>query len=370
MYSSMFRGIPPLSRTSRLATSYTSSSPPANLAFARLLRTKRTYASVSADPPLLQRSPGEIARRVACTQMMLTRWGIEAAHASNGKDEGTICFTICFGSTDDRLILFTTAGRIETSYQALARAIDESKLDRSFTPQESKLMEKTLGTWSPQEDIVGTLGRWESFGILLWMLRIVDGVPRYHMPFPREVLYEATAIVPAFPTTVATFLEYFTNGEGAKESHRVTEDELRTAINKAEAWYWRARAQVVLDLRESLKGDSEEQKAARKKIPSALHTVMSNLDSALTQASIRATTDHLIDETISVTQPGSPEMTDFGVDGTPYRALDDHALREANDIAEYRLAALGWLTGREWDFQRGEVPFIHPLGSLWTPVDN
>ncbi|KAJ3152081.1 hypothetical protein HDU86_005926 [Geranomyces michiganensis] len=272
--------------------------------------------------------------------MVLTRWGIEAALASRTGSNTPV------------------DPRIAQSHDALARAIDESKLERSFTKSELDLLAKPLGGWRPVEDLASQMLRWESFGTLLWAMRIINGLPKFHVRFPQETLFQATAIVPAFPATVSSFVEYFDSGEGSKPEHIITPEEMRNAVNTAEAWYWRARAQVVLDLKESLEGDSEDIKEARKKIPSALKNVMANLDQALAQASIRASADGYIDEVAG---------DDFGVDGVPYKKLDDHAIRDLNDISEHRLAALGWMAGRDWDFIKGEVPFIHPLGSLWTP---
>ncbi|TPX53779.1 hypothetical protein PhCBS80983_g06159 [Powellomyces hirtus] len=298
-------------------------------------------ATFTSEHPLLKRTPGDIARRVACTQMVLTRWGIEAAlTSSQGK-----------GPVDPR---------IEQSYGALAKAIEESKLSRSFTSVEQELIDKPLGQWSPVDDLASQSMRWESFGTLLWAIKILNSLPKFHVRFSQELLFQSTAIVPAFPTTITSFLQYFDSGEGSKPSHIVTPDELRSAVNTAEAWYWRARAQIVLDLKESLEGDSEDIKAARKKIPSGLKTIMANLDQALSQASIRASADGYIDEIVG---------EDFGVDGVAYRKLDDHGIRDMSDISEYRLAALSWLCGRDWEFKRGEVPFIHPLGSLWAPEE-
>ncbi|TPX65023.1 hypothetical protein SpCBS45565_g05458 [Spizellomyces sp. 'palustris'] len=298
----------------------------------------RKYATVTNPPPLLKRSPSEIARRAGALQLVLTRWGIEAAYlAANAQDE---------------------TGRIRQSFDALTKAVDESKIARSFTETEQKLMDKQFGSWEPVQDISSYWARWESFGILLWTLRIVDGIPRYHVTFPHELLFQATAIVPAFPATVRDFIEYFSAGEGQKPGHIVSENDLREAINRAEAWYWRARAQIVLDLKESLNGDTEEIKEARRKIPHGLRQILQNIDEAVGAASARATADGLIDESVA---------DDFGVDGTAYRSLRGDQLRDVVDIAEFRLGALSWLTGNDWEFERGELKFIHPLGSLWAP---
>ncbi|KAJ3164477.1 hypothetical protein HDU88_005354 [Geranomyces variabilis] len=304
-------------------------------------RNLATFSNTK-EHPLLQRSPGELARRAACTQMLLTRWGIEAALASRTGSNTPI------------------DPRIAQSHDALSRAIDESKLTRSFTKSELDLLGKPLGHWRPVEDLASQMLRWESFGTLLWAMRIVNGLPKFHAHFPQEMLFQATAIVPAFPATVTSFVEYFDSGEGSKPEHIITAEEMRNAVNTAEAWYWRARAQVVLDLKESLEGDSEDIKEARKKVPAALKSVMANLESALGQAAARALADGYIDEIVG---------DDFGVNGVAYKKVDDHGIRDLNDVAEHRLAALGWMAGRDWDFIKGEVPFIHPLGSLWTPQE-
>ncbi|KAJ3178135.1 hypothetical protein HDU85_005660 [Gaertneriomyces sp. JEL0708] len=309
-----------------------------------LLPQGRKFATIASTPSLFKRSPAETARRIACLQLVLTRWGIEAAQKGLGNLEAQ--------QSQEQ------TERIAQGFNALTEAVSQSKIDRSFTASESQIMSKPLGSWS--SELTTLFPRWESLGILLWSLRIVDGIPRYHTMFPRELLFQATAIVPAFPHTVTDFIEYFTNGEGAKEHHRVSDEELREAVNRAEAWYWRAKAQVVLDLKENLKGDSEEVKTAKSKIPSGLRTVMANLDTALQQASERAVADGLIDEAAE---------KDFGVDGVAYRNLDDHAIRDLSDISEYRLSALSWLAGRDWDFERGELQFLNQLGSLWQPVE-
>ncbi|KAJ3274768.1 hypothetical protein HK104_004021 [Borealophlyctis nickersoniae] len=304
----------------------------------------RHFASITETPPLLKQTPADIATRTACTQLLLTRWGIEAAK-SNLKEEG---------KADGEL-------RIRQGYDALNESVKQTGIERHFTDRERSLLSKDLGTWSVQEDMAGLMGKWESFGTLLWALRIIDGIPRYHVHFPRELLFKATAIIPAFPHTVTDFLEYFTNGEGSKEHHRVSEQEFSNAVRKAEAWYWRSQAQIVLDLKQSLEGEGPEKDEARRKIPSSLHTVISNLPRAVSLASSRALSEHLIEESA---------QEDFAVDGVPYGELDDHLIATTAEIAEARMAAFAWLAKvDEWEVKRGEAKFVNPLGSLWTPEE-
>lgn len=88
---------------------------------------------------------------------------------------------------------------------------------------------------------------------------------------------------------------------------------------------------------------------------------MMNIEQGLQSASARAAAEGFIDQVVD---------DDFGVDGAAYRKLDDHDMRDLSDIAEYRLAALGWLTGKDWEFKRGEVGWINPMGSLWEPAEH
>lgn len=57
-------------------------------------------------------------------------------------------------------------------------------------------------------------------------------------------------------------------------------------------------------------------------------------------------------------------------DGKAYRDMDDHAIRDTFNGIEARLAALSWLVkGTEWDYERGNVAFQTPMGSLWSATD-
>ncbi|RKO91549.1 hypothetical protein BDK51DRAFT_24900 [Blyttiomyces helicus] len=306
-------------------------------------RILRPYASISStNPPLLRKSPVEIARRAASVQIFLTRWGIEAACAqARGKGE----------DADTRTL---------QGHQAILDTLAQTAIRESMTAEELRLLGLGLGEWTVGGEIGPLWARWESFGVLLWSLRIINGIPPNATPFPRELLFQSTAIIPAFPNTVTEFIEYFATGHGIKPEHIVEERDLSAAVARAEAWYWRSRAQVVLDLKENLKGDSPEQKEARRKIPSGLRSVMENLDKAISAASQRAASEGYIDEIIE---------DDFGVDGVAYRALDDHKIRNAAELAQMRLGALGWLCGSNaWEWE-GELQFIHPMGSLWAPSE-
>ncbi|KAL2919690.1 hypothetical protein HK105_200604 [Polyrhizophydium stewartii] len=285
-------------------------------------------------PGALKRTPREIALRACSTQLLLTRWALEAS-ALSAKEPAA------------------------AGFGALTEALAKTSITEHMTARERSLHKLDFGKWDVAEDIVGVQSRWESFGMLAWALRIVRDVPEYPNTFPHEQLYQATAVIPAFPNTIDMFVEYFTSGEGSKDGHLVTSAEFEDAVNRAEAWYWRSRAQMVLELKQGLQGDSPEIREARRKVPSGLRGVMDNIEKAISQASQRALADGLISESVD---------DDFAVaKGVAYRSLDDHGLRDMERMTESRLAALGWLAGTEqWEFERGEVKFINPLGSLWS----
>ncbi|KAJ3038313.1 hypothetical protein HDV00_000824 [Rhizophlyctis rosea] len=111
-----------------------------------------------------------------------------------------------------------------------------------------------------------------------------------------------------------------------------------------------------------MNGEGPEVEKAKRNLPQTLRATLHTLPTALSQASARAHHDNLISSRIN---------DDFGVDEKAYGDLDDHTISLAASIAQDRLAALGWIAGvREWDVGKDEeIPFINPLGSLWTPKE-
>ncbi|KAI8925051.1 hypothetical protein BC831DRAFT_462695 [Entophlyctis helioformis] len=302
----------------------------------------RSLATVTELHGALKRTSREIALRACSTQLLLTRWALEAAALSN---------------TDPAAL-----DRAQAAHQALQEALDKTGAAEHMTEREKLLLAKPFREWDVSTDIVPVQSRWESFGMLVWALRIIKDIPEYPDTFPHEQLYQATAIIPAFPNTIDMFVEYFTSGEGSKESHLVSKEEFEATVNKAEAWYWRSRAQIVLELKQSLQGDGPEQKEARRKVPSGLRVIMENIDKAIGQASQRALADGLITATVDGDFPVGP--------GRAYKDLDDHALRDMEQMTEARLATLAWLGGiQNWEYEKGEVKFLNPMGSLWTPQE-
>jgi len=173
--------------------------------------------------------------------------------------------------------------------------------------------------------------------------------------------------VPAVPSSVELFLDYFTHGQGfATPDHFISDDELLKEIQIGEAWLWRARAQRVLNLKQDLALlPEEERKTQLKKIPNALRNVMEQIEDAIALGSERAKEEGLITQVAD---------GDFGIlnDGkTRYADAGDHQLREMGRVAEARIACLGWLSGKNdpFDYVEGQVQFINPMGSIWAPAE-
>jgi hypothetical protein len=132
---------------------------------------------------MLNKTPRDIALRACCTQLLLTRWALESASPQ------------------------TDSLRGEEAYRALTETIKKTEMEKFMTPRESELMRKDYRGWDMVQDILPIELRWESFGILLWALCIVKNIPEYFDRFPHEAMYKSTAIIPAFPNTIDTFIE-------------------------------------------------------------------------------------------------------------------------------------------------------------------
>ena len=243
----------------------------------------------------------------------------------------------------------------EMAHQVLLKAIEQTPVRDWMTQRELELLDKGFKTWDYASDVYETQNRWESLGLLLWSLRIFKDIPQYGDYFSKKELFRVTAIIPTFPQTITGFVEYFSTGHGSKPDHFVDEIEFSKAISEAEAWHWRARAQLVLDFKKS----TEKSKSKDLKIPRDLRNVMMHIEKAIELGSERALGEKLIKETIE---------GDFKIKGIPYKNLDDHGLRDIANLTEARLAALGWISGtHDWEYNRGDLQFINPLGSLWNP---
>lgn len=282
----------------------------------------RRLATTDAKLKSMHVSIADLAMRTCVTQLLLTRWALEQSAIGDA--------------------------RTNTAYTALLHTIETNKLDQNFTTHEKLLFEMPLSKWD-DSDHFQVEPRWESFGVLLWSIRIFKEMPDPWLIFPRQSMYTSTNIVPAQPDSISVFLNYFQSGPGAKADHVVDYSQFIDQVNRAEAWYWRSKAQQVLDFKRT--------KPDTKKIPPGLRGLMGNIENAIEQGSIRAREEGFIETLVD---------GDFGVKGAAYRDLTDHDSRDIGLNSEARMAALAWMAGHPWDYERGQVPFVHPMGSLWS----
>ena len=119
---------------------------------------------------------------------------------------------------------------------------------------------------------------------------------------------------------------------------------------------------IVLNLKTSLREDTPENKSQYAKLPKSLRDVMDKIDDAIELGTERALAEGYISGKVN---------NDFQVFGdTAYRDLNHHEWTDLARISESRLASLGWMTGfNGWDYVEGDIKFINPLGSLWSPEE-
>lgn len=269
--------------------------------------------------------------------------------------------------------------RITQGFDMLMSALYSSKIYDNLSAREKKLMDMDLGTWCGNKE-AEIEGRWESAGIICWALGLSGNngkIPPYTVPFEREELFQAMGIQPSQPETVGRFLQ------GRVHKLR-SNDDIANALRTAEAWYWRARAQSVWELKKNLldpltdssQFDAEveaKKKEARKKIPKGLKDIASGIEGAIAQAAIRCAEDGLVegelggDYAVRATTPSS-SAGEGAEEWIRYSDMDPAALDQAREIADNRCSALGWLTGNEWDYA-SNLSFVNPVSSIWRATE-
>ncbi|KAJ2454686.1 hypothetical protein GGI03_006539, partial [Coemansia sp. RSA 2337] len=157
-------------------------------------------------------------------------------------------------------------------------------------------------------------------------------------------------------------------------------------VDVSEAWVWRARAQVLLGLREeidsaksTLSGDQEsplETTLRAKHIPNSLRKIAADMPKTIPLAAKRAHARGLVesleggDFAIAVELKGDSDAVTTSV---PYANLDQQHLDAIRKIAESRFLAFAWSLEKasDWDIGKvGELVSINPISSVWTPNDS
>ncbi|KAJ1737547.1 hypothetical protein LPJ72_000364 [Coemansia sp. Benny D160-2] len=315
----------------------------------------------------------ELALRSSCLQLVLARWGLETAALMGVKGEQT--------SNDDE--------RKVRAVEAITRAMYESGLDDHATAAEKTMLEKPYRCWEYEDYTYGD--HWEAFGVLQWLLGRQHKIPPYHSNFDRARLFQSTGIMPADPSTVEKFVDPFM----APQTHQSLDmKQLQREIDVAEAWLWRARAQVLLGLREDLDKAEQQGSAAAtgdetpaeallrtKHIPHSLRKMAREMPKTIPIAARQARDRGLVDALEGGDFAILVEMkenTGSGSSGTntntttttvPYANLDSNHQDAIRKIAESRFLALAWAVGKakEWDADAvSELVSINPISSVWT----
>lgn len=149
----------------------------------------------SKPPP---RSAPEIVHRALCLAGLIERKHFEASEA-----------------TPDAAAL-----------KRLRTWLEAPPLGASLSPKERKLLRRKPGTWS-NADKLNISWRWESIGVLLWAVQLIDVLPAYDTPFPQLPLPR-----PLNPPVPVDPFESRARLRPAAE--------LDAAWMEAERWHWRS----------------------------------------------------------------------------------------------------------------------------------
>ncbi|KAJ2807201.1 hypothetical protein H4R21_000574 [Coemansia helicoidea] len=308
-----------------------------------------------------------LARRASCLQLVLARWGLETAALMGLRGEQT--------ANDD--------ARKVRAVEAITSALYASGLDGHATAAERAMLEKPYRAWEYDEYVYGD--HWEAMGVLQWLLGRQGAIPPYYSSFDRAQLFQSTGVMPADPSTIERFVE---SSAQAPARAYIDAQQLQHAVGVSEAWIWRARAQVLLGLRDEISGANAKPSAAgeeapadaalrRQRVPHGLRKMAADLPRTIPLAAQRAHERGLVDRV---------EGNDFGIavevatDGpaaggttpatVPYRGLDTEHQEALRKIAESRFLAFAWALGKidEWDPDRTcDLLSINPISAIWTP---
>ncbi|KAJ2459490.1 hypothetical protein GGF42_001431 [Coemansia sp. RSA 2424] len=309
------------------------------------------------------RPAAELALRSSCLQLVLARWGLETAALMGLRGEQT-------ANDDDRKV---------RAVEAITAALYESGLDSHATKIEKDMLEKPYRSWEYTDYVYGD--HWESFGALQWILGRQHAIPAYYSNFDRAQLFQSTGIMPADPSTVERFVDQFQSPQT-----QPTADALQREVDVAEAWVWRARAQVLLGLRTEIDsakaapqsdGDSPLEATLRDKhVPRSLRKLASDMPKTIPLAAKRAHSRGLVEALEGSDYAIAVELKGGGSNAkpvfVPYANLDQGHLDAIRKIAESRFFAFAWALDRvgSWDIDKiGELVSINPISSVWTPND-
>ncbi|PVU97446.1 hypothetical protein BB561_000552 [Smittium simulii] len=329
----------------------------------------------------------ELALRAASIQLVLARWGLETAtkmDIASGKD----------ALQDERR---------SKAIEAIRNTVLNGGLQDSLTEEELTIIKKDHGAWEGKDFLYGK--HWESLGIFSWLLGRRNEIPHYFSNFDRVQLFQSTGILPGDTKTVDSFVNSYMS---IQAKFTIENDILKKQMDLAEIWYWRARLQVLMDLRDDIlineqkdldKNNSDSNNSDQfeisnkrileylraKNIPTSLRPIIKNIPDILHSATKRAielgllsqSTDRdfgVLAEIIESTNPSGHHKKN-SEDGKKesilkYADLDSKDHDALMNIAESRMMAFAWATGKidKWSTEEmHNVGLINPLNVLWAP---
>ncbi|KAJ2453505.1 hypothetical protein EV183_002144 [Coemansia sp. RSA 2336] len=306
----------------------------------------------------------ELALRSSCLQLVLARWGLETAALMGLRGEQT-------ASDDDRKV---------RAVEAITSALYESGLDDHATSTEKTMLDKPYRSWEYSDYVYGD--HWESLGVLQWLLGRQHTIPAYYSNFDRARLFQNSGILPADPTTIEKFVDSFMSSQ----IHQTfDQQQLQHAVDVSEAWMWRARAQVLLGLRDEIAAADEksgqdtplEATLRARHIPHSLRKMAADLPKTIPLAAQQAFDKGILAElegndfAIAVEMKEDGSSSGHKTANVPYSNLDSDHLDALRKIAESRFLAFAWALGKQdvWDVEKtGELVSINPINAIWTPA--
>jgi hypothetical protein len=205
---------------------------------------------------------------------------------------------------------------------------------------------------------------WESLGILQWTLNLQHTIPAYNLQFSRPQLFRSTAIQPANPSTIDSFLATSFNLRDLNEFHN--------NFKICETWHWRSKAQNLLNLKsppEEIIGEEviDDNQLEFDNLPLTLRKMINNLPDHIKLTSEKAYSEGLIPYAVE---------SDFGVDlggiaeegngVVAYKHLDLHHQYNIMEICKSRLFGFCWTVGAmEWDDDPADIQTGSPIAKIW-----
>ncbi|KAI8896880.1 hypothetical protein BC833DRAFT_73973 [Globomyces pollinis-pini] len=250
----------------------------------------------------LVKTPIEIAQRILCNKLLLDRTILE----TNNKDRITGTSIM----DDDH-----------KQYEMLTKVIEELNLYSITTKRETELMSKEWGSWDMNTDIIPSIQRWESTGVLLWALGHLK-MPSHSTRFDIKSILSILNRTPN-QNTIINYQNVF-----LLQNQLISNSKLNDQIMDLEIWFTRAQLHYSVLLAQQ----------TNTRIPQQIQTQHQQMVQELTrQARLREI------ET-------GPD--DFLVDGILYKDISEDVFDLVYMVGECRLVALGWLVGtHEWDYQ-------------------